>query len=127
MSFASTASLPRQVLGHLAVVGALAGSAFASLAGAEVMASEPGRESTDGAKSDTVYGAAIGATLFVVAQNYLQDLLKIGQGALEGVPLLSAVVNPDRWLLWLGVLFVLSVYYFPAGIVGRLRAITRRP
>jgi branched-chain amino acid transport system permease protein len=24
--------------------------------------------------------------------------------------------------LWLGVLFVLSVYYFPTGIVGRLRA-----
>ena len=29
--------------------------------------------------------------------------------------------HPDRWLLWLGVLFVLSVYYFPTGIVGRLR------
>ena len=23
---------------------------------------------------------------------------------------------------WLGVLFVLSVYYFPTGVVGRLRA-----
>ena len=30
--------------------------------------------------------------------------------------------HPDRWLLWLGVLFVLSVYFFPFGIVGRLRA-----
>jgi branched-chain amino acid transport system permease protein len=27
-------------------------------------------------------------------------------------------------LLWLGVLFVLSVYYFPTGVVGRLRAKT---
>ena len=25
------------------------------------------------------------------------------------------------WLLWLGLLFVLSVYYFPTGVVGRLR------
>ena len=26
-------------------------------------------------------------------------------------------------LLWLGVLFVLSVYYFPTGVVGRLRSL----
>ncbi len=69
----------------------------------------------------TMYGAVIGAVLFVLAQNYLQDLLKIGAGALEGVPVLSQLVSPDRWLLWLGVLFVLSVYYFPTGVVGRLR------
>jgi branched-chain amino acid transport system permease protein len=35
---------------------------------------------------------------------------------------LGTAVNPDRWLLGLGVLFVLSVCHFPAGIVGRLRA-----
>jgi branched-chain amino acid transport system permease protein len=69
----------------------------------------------------TMYGAVIGAALFVLAQNYLQDLLKLGAGALEGVPVLSAIVSPDRWLLWLGVLFVLSVYHFPSGVVGRLR------
>ncbi|MBL8343346.1 MAG: branched-chain amino acid ABC transporter permease [Rubrivivax sp.] len=72
----------------------------------------------------TMYGAVIGAALFVLAQNYLQDLLKIGAGALEGVPVLSVLVSPDRWLLWLGLLFVLSVYYFPTGVVGRLRART---
>jgi branched-chain amino acid transport system permease protein len=74
----------------------------------------------------TLYGAVIGSVLFVVAQNYLQDLLRVGAGALEGVPVLGAVVNPDRWLLWLGVLFVLSVYHFPTGIVGRLRARAQR-
>jgi branched-chain amino acid transport system permease protein len=71
----------------------------------------------------TMYGAVIGAVLFMLAQNYLQDLLKLGAGALEGVPLLSQLVSPDRWLLWLGVLFVLSVYHFPSGVVGRLRAL----
>jgi len=35
---------------------------------------------------------------------------------------LPALFSSDRWLLWLGILFVLSVYFFPAGIVGRLRA-----
>ena len=69
----------------------------------------------------TIYGAAVGAALFVVAQGYLQDLLKLGSDATAGLPWMSALLSPDRWLLWLGVLFVLSVYYFPTGIVGRLR------
>ncbi|NBO04571.1 MAG: branched-chain amino acid ABC transporter permease [Betaproteobacteria bacterium] len=69
----------------------------------------------------TLYGAVIGSALFVVAQHYLQDLLALAARALAGKPLLADLVNPDRWLLWLGLLFVLSVYYFPSGIVGRLR------
>jgi branched-chain amino acid transport system permease protein len=69
----------------------------------------------------TLYGAVIGSALFVLAQNYLQDLLTVAGGAVEGVPVVSQLVSPDRWLLWLGVLFVLSVYHFPTGIVGRLR------
>lgn len=74
----------------------------------------------------TMYGAVVGAVLFVLAQNYLQDLLKLGETALADVPVLSSLVSPDRWLLWLGVLFVLSVYHFPTGIVGRLRLAARR-
>jgi len=69
----------------------------------------------------TLYGALIGSVLFVVAQSYLQDLLRIAGEAATGIPLLPALLTPDRWLLWLGVLFVLSVYYFPSGIVGKLR------
>ena len=70
----------------------------------------------------TMYGAVIGATIFVVAQNYLQEAMKAVSGAMKGLPLLPDLFHPDRWLLWLGVLFVLSVYYFPHGIVGQLRA-----
>jgi len=69
----------------------------------------------------TMYGSVLGATLFVLAQTYLRDLMKVASGALEGLPLLPALLHPDRWLLWLGVLFILCVYYFPTGIVGRLR------
>jgi branched-chain amino acid transport system permease protein len=69
----------------------------------------------------TMYGAVIGAVLLVFAQNYLQDLLAVGSKALAGVPLLANLFHPDRWLLWLGVAFILCVYFFPAGIVGRLR------
>ena len=70
----------------------------------------------------TVYGAVIGSVLFLVAQSYLQDLLRLGSEAAAGWPWLAALLSPDRWLLWLGLLFVLSVYHFPTGVVGRLRA-----
>ena len=56
------------------------------------------------------------------AQSYLQDLMGWSPAQPQAVPLLAALFSPDRWLLWLGVLFVLSVYYFPTGVVGRLRA-----
>jgi branched-chain amino acid transport system permease protein len=71
----------------------------------------------------TIYGAVLGSGLFVIAQSYLQDLLKLASEAASGLPWLAALLSPDRWLLWLGVLFVLSVYYFPTGIVGKLRAL----
>ena len=74
----------------------------------------------------TIYGAVIGSVLFLVAQSYLQDLLRIGNEAASGIPVLGALLSPDRWLLWLGVLFVLSVYYFPTGVVGKLRARSAR-
>ena len=74
----------------------------------------------------TVYGAIVGSALFVLAQSYLQDLMKLGAGVVDGVPVLSQLISPDRWLLWLGILFVLSVYHFPSGVVGRLRAM-RKP
>jgi branched-chain amino acid transport system permease protein len=64
----------------------------------------------------------IGANSFVVAQNYLQEAMKAFSESMKGLPLLPDLFHPDRWLLWLGVLFVLSVYYFPHGIVGQLRA-----
>lgn len=69
----------------------------------------------------TIYGAVIGAAIFVLAQNYLQTLMGSAAEATAGLPLVPDLLNPDRWLLWLGVLFILSVYFFPTGIVGRLR------
>jgi branched-chain amino acid transport system permease protein len=69
----------------------------------------------------TLYGPALGAAVIVLAQYYLQSGLQAMSDATAGVPLLPALFHPDRWLLWLGVLFVLIVYFFPAGIVGSLR------
>jgi branched-chain amino acid transport system permease protein len=69
----------------------------------------------------TMYGAALGAALFVLSQNYLQDLLGVASAAVQGVPLLPSLLHPDRWLLWLGALFIVCVYYFPMGVFGSLR------
>lgn len=75
----------------------------------------------------TIYGALIGAVIFILAQNYLQPLMGAASRAASevGLPLLPHLLDPDRWLLWLGLLFVASVYFFPTGVVGRLRGMTR--
>ena len=73
----------------------------------------------------TLYGSVVGATLFILVQNYLQDLMKLASDGMSKVPFVRDLLHPDRWLLWLGILFVLSVYRFPTGIVGKLRAKAR--
>jgi branched-chain amino acid transport system permease protein len=67
----------------------------------------------------TLYGAVLGAVIVVLAQNYLQPVMAGAAERLGDAPLLAALVHPDRWLLWLGIIFVAIVYFFPAGIVGR--------
>ena len=71
----------------------------------------------------TIYGAIIGAAMFMLAQNYLQALMAVASNAAakSGLPLLPGLLHPARWLLWLGTLFILIVYFFPAGVVGTLR------
>jgi branched-chain amino acid transport system permease protein len=71
----------------------------------------------------TIYGAIIGAGIFIIAQNYLQTLMGTASrvAADAGLPMLPGLLHPDRWLLWLGLLFIASVYFFPTGVVGRLR------
>jgi branched-chain amino acid transport system permease protein len=69
----------------------------------------------------TMYGAVVGAALFILAQNYLKTLMGQASEALAGMPMLASALHPDRWMLWLGVLFILSIYFFPIGIVGKLR------
>lgn len=69
----------------------------------------------------TMYGSVIGAALMIIAQNYLQDLLKLAEHSVAGIPIISGMLHPDRWMLWMGTLFIICVYYFPWGIVGKLR------
>ena len=73
----------------------------------------------------TLFGPALGAAVIVVSHTYLQQGLAAVPDAVSGLPLIGPLLAPERWLLWLGVLFVGIVYAFPAGIVGTLRRRSR--
>jgi branched-chain amino acid transport system permease protein len=68
-----------------------------------------------------MYGAVIGTVLFLLAQNYLQAGMGQASEALRALPWIAKALHPDRWMLWMGILFIACVYYFPAGLVGRDR------
>lgn len=68
----------------------------------------------------TMLGAVIGVVLMTLAQYYLKDLMALGAEATGSLPLVPDLLNPERWLLWLGLGFILLVYFFPSGIVGTL-------
>lgn len=66
----------------------------------------------------TLGGAVIGVVLLNLAQYYLRDIMQAGAELTASLPLLPDLLNPDRWLLWLGIFFILLVYFFPGGIAG---------
>lgn len=68
----------------------------------------------------TLSGAVIGVVLLNLAQYYLRDVMQAGADLTASLPLLPDMLNPDRWLLWLGILFILLVYFFPGGIAGTI-------
>ena len=68
----------------------------------------------------TMLGAVIGVVLMSLAQYYLKDLMALGAEATSSLPIVPDLLNPERWLLWLGLGFILLVYFFPAGIAGTL-------
>jgi len=68
----------------------------------------------------TMYGAVIGVVVMSLAQSYLKDLMEVAAHATANVPVVPHLLDPDRWPLWLGVMFILLVFFFPSGVAGTL-------
>ena len=76
----------------------------------------------------TIYGAIIGAALFILAQNYLQELMGAAANAAARPAAAAAATAASRPLAALARPAVhASVYFFPTGVVGRLRNTGRKP
>lgn len=69
----------------------------------------------------TIYGAVIGAVIMTLMENYLRTGLNniIGEGI--DIPVVHELIHADRWLMYLGIMYVLCVYFFNIGVVGKLR------
>lgn len=72
--------------------------------------------------SGSLYGAILGAVVIIVAENYLQSLIELLIPASITKSALGILLSGDRWLLWLGVLYVVAIYLVPEGIVGMTRS-----
>lgn len=74
----------------------------------------------------TLIGPVIGAVVLVFMEDGLEPLLARLGPHLAGMPGLQALFAPERWLFWLGLLFVLIVYLAPAGLFGLWRGRAER-
>lgn len=69
----------------------------------------------------TVCGAVLGAALVVLAQTWFQSLSASLPPAIADLPVLPALLMPERWPFWVGMALVLGAAMVPTGITGLLR------
>ncbi len=72
--------------------------------------------------SGSLYGAILGAVVIIVSENYLQSLIELLIPVSIAKSPAGTLLSGDRWLLWLGVLYVVAIYLVPEGIVGMTRS-----
>lgn len=69
----------------------------------------------------TMYGAVLGATIFILAQNYLQGMMGGAAEALSGLPLcLNCSIPTPGCCGWVCCSCLASIF-FPTGIAGKLQ------
>ena len=72
----------------------------------------------------TLYGSIIGATFFMATQAWLPDLLKGIATFLPDYDIIHRI--SERWIAFLGLMFIVAIMVFPKGVVGTVRDIIAR-
>jgi len=72
----------------------------------------------------TLYGSIIGATFFMATQAWLPDLLKGIAALFPDYGFIHRVA--ERWIAFLGLMFILAIMVFPKGVVGTVRDMIAR-
>jgi branched-chain amino acid transport system permease protein len=73
----------------------------------------------------TLYGSIIGATFFMATQAWLPDLLKGIAALFPDYEIIHRIA--ERWMAFLGLMFIVAIMVFPKGVVGSVRdALARR-
>ena len=67
----------------------------------------------------TLYGSIIGATFFMATQAWLPDLLKGIAALLPDIEIIHRLA--ERWIAFLGLMFIVAIMVFPKGVVGTIR------
>ena len=67
----------------------------------------------------TLYGAIIGAAFFMVTQAWLPDFLKGIASLFPNVEIIHNIA--ERWIAFLGLMFIVAIMVFPKGVVGTVR------
>ena len=67
----------------------------------------------------TLYGSIIGATFFMATQAWLPDLLKAIASLFPDIEIIHRVA--ERWIAFLGLMFIIAIMVFPKGVVGTIR------
>ena len=72
----------------------------------------------------TLYGSIIGATFFMATQAWLPDLLKGIAALLPDYEIIHSMA--ERWIAFLGLMFIVAILVFPKGVIGTVRDMVAR-
>jgi branched-chain amino acid transport system permease protein len=67
----------------------------------------------------TLYGSIIGATFFMATQAWLPDLLKGIAALFPDYEIIHRIA--ERWIAFLGLMFIVAIMAFPKGVIGTIR------
>jgi branched-chain amino acid transport system permease protein len=72
----------------------------------------------------TLYGSIIGVAFFIFTQAWLPDLLRGIAGLLPDFEIVHRIA--ERWMAFLGLMFIVAIMVFPKGVVGTVRDMIAR-